>query len=524
MSASQDKRKRQQDREAGTDRRQAAAEREAKAQHKSKVQWTVGTIIVLLLVAVILIANSGLFYSVLPSVKVGSMSYTNGEYQYYYYNSYYQFCNQYSDYLSLFLDTTKPLDSQTCAFDSSKTWADYFQESSLTSLTQMTALYEKATAEGYTLSEDDAADIDAQITDMAAASEEYGYKNTKNYITAVYGRGCNEKVLRHAMEMQAIANAYSKDNYDSFEYTPADLSGWYAENKDEQDIFSYSYYLVSAEKEDVTEDVTDETTGETTQQTSSKVTDKTMAAAKKLADQILTAAKTGEEEQSLSFTEAVAEVVADAEATDTLTAGGNLNSAFADWMKDSARVEGDMTVAESTDTGYYVVVFTGRDDNSYKTPSVRHILIKAVDEDGDSTYSDEEKAAAKSKIDEIYTEYKAGDMTEDSFAALATQYSDDTGSSAKGGLYENIGRNQMVEEFNDFCFADGRKAGDTAVVYGESSAYAGYHLVYFVGYGQTYADYVADTTLRNADYTAWQETVFEGYEANTNLVFKFAEK
>jgi parvulin-like peptidyl-prolyl isomerase len=524
MSASQDKKKRQQDREAGTDRRQAAAEREAQKQRKSKIQWTIITAIVALLVVVILVANSGLFYSVLPSVKVGDMSYTNGEYQYYYYNSYYQFCNQYSDYLAYFLDTSKPLTSQTCAFDSSKTWAEYFQESALTSITQVTALYEKATAEGYTLSDEDAADIDDQMTQMAAAAESNGYKNTKNYITAVYGRGCNEKSLRHAMEMQAVANDYSEAHYDSFEYSAADLSAWYTENKDEQDIFSYSYYLVSAETEEVTEDVTDETTGETAPQTTSKVTEATMAAAKKIADQILTAAKAGAEEETLSFTEAVAEVVADAQATDSNTAGSSLNSAFADWLKDAKRADGDMTVAESADTGYYVVVYHGRDDNSYKTPSVRHILIKAVDEDGDGTFSDEEKAAAKSKLDDIYAEYKAGDMTEDSFAALAKQYSEDAGSSANGGLYENIGKNRMVQEFNDFCFAEGRKTGDTAEVYGESSSYAGYHLIYFVGYGESYADYLADSSLRSADFSAWQESAFEGYEANTNLVYKFAEK
>ena len=524
MSASQDKKKRQQEREAGVERRQVAAEREAKEQRRSKVKWTVGTVIVFLLVAVILISNSGLFYSVLPSVKVGDMSYTNGEYQYFYYNAYYQFCKQYTDYLSYLLDTSKPLTGQTCAFDSSKTWSQYFSENALQSLTQVTALYEKATAEGYTLSEKDTADIDSQIAGMAADAENYGYSSLKNYITAVYGRGCSEKVLRHLLEMQAIATSYSQDNYDSFEYSAKDLASWYAENKDNQDIFSYSYYLVSAEKVDVTEDVTDETTGETTQQTSSKVTDETMAAAKATAEQILAAAQAGAEEQALSFSEAVAEVVTDAQATDTSTAGGSLNGAFADWMKDASRAQGDMTVAESADTGYYVVMFNGRDDNSYKTVSVRHILIKAVDEDADGKFSDEEIAAAKSRIDDIYAEYKAGDMTEDSFAALAEKYSDDTGSSANGGLYENIGRNQMVQEFNDFCFADGRKTGDTGIAYNSDSNYTGYHLIYFVGYGQTYADYLADSNLRNADFGAWQEGVFEGYEANTNLVFKFAEK
>ena len=72
---------------------------------------------------------------------------------------------------------------------------------------------------------------------------------------------------------------------------------------------------------------------------------------------------------------------------------------------------------------------------------------------------------------EILAEFNSGDKTEDSFAELANKYSEDEGSNTNGGLYENIAKGQMVQEFNDFCFAD-HKAGDTGIVYGESSSYA----------------------------------------------------
>ena len=127
------------------------------------------------------------------------------------------------------------------------------------------------------------------------------------------------------MERGYIASAYAQDKYNSFEYTSDELNAYYDEHKDELDAFSFDYYLVAADKEEVTETVTDEETGEETEQTSEKVTDATMAAAKENADKLLTAAQSGADEAALSFSEAVTEVFgADASATEyTNTLGVN---------------------------------------------------------------------------------------------------------------------------------------------------------------------------------------------------------
>lgn len=105
----------------------------------------------------------------------------------------------------------------------------------------------------------------------------------------------------------------------------------------------------------------------------------------------------------------------------------------------------------------------------HPTIAVRHILTKAVaDENG--AYTDEAKEAAKAKAEEIYNEWLTGDATEESFAALAEQYSEDSGSNTNGGLYNSITPGQTVPEFDAFCFDDARTPGDTGIVYGESGA------------------------------------------------------
>ena len=115
---------------------------------------------------------------------------------------------------------------------------------------------------------------------------------------------------------------------------------------------------------------------------------------------------------------------------------------------------------------------------AYKTvnPNAELELQTTDSTTGTTTYSDEEKNAAKQKAEEILDEWMSGDATEDSFAALAEEKSEDPGSSTNGGLYENVAKGQMVEPFEDWCFDETRAAGD----YGLVKTKYGYHVMYFV--------------------------------------------
>lgn len=122
--------------------------------------------------------------------------------------------------------------------------------------------------------------------------------------------------------------------------------------------------------------------------------------------------------------------------------------------------------------------------------SVRHILIKPED-----TSSDDSWAQAEKKAQDLLEQWKTGDATEDSFAALAEENSEDPGSVSNGGLYDDVAPGQMVDTFNDWCFDESRQPGDTGIV---KTTY-GYHIMYFVGDSGTYQwyeeakqDYVAE--------------------------------
>ncbi len=195
------------------------------------------------------------------------------------------------------------------------------------------------------------------------------------------------------------------------------------------------------------------------------------------------------------------------------TAYDNVNSLFADWVFDDARKAGDVTTIEDGENGYYVLYFLSTDDNSYSTVNVRHILIAPEndeDSDNDGTpdkASDAADAAAKAKAEQLLADWKAGEATEDSFAKLAADNSTDNGSD--GGLYENVYHNQMVEEFNDWCFDPARKTGDTDIV---KTTY-GYHVMYFVGEGESYRKTQILSDLKEEAYNEWSEKIVEGKEA-----------
>lgn len=124
---------------------------------------------------------------------------------------------------------------------------------------------------------------------------------------------------------------------------------------------------------------------------------------------------------------------------------------------------------------------SGIEKNDDKYVDVRHILVMPTGgttaDDGTTTYSEEEWEACRASAQAILDEWKAGDATEDSFAALANERSEDGGSNTNGGLYENVYVGQMVEPFEDWCFDESRQYGDTGLV---QTTY-GYHVMYYVG-------------------------------------------
>ena len=122
--------------------------------------------------------------------------------------------------------------------------------------------------------------------------------------------------------------------------------------------------------------------------------------------------------------------------------------------------------------------------------SVRHILVSVeggtVNEDGSTTYSEEEWNTAYAEAERILQEWKDGEATEDSFIQLVGTYTGDAASIPTGGLYTDVCvDSSFVDGFKNWAADKTRVPGDTGIV---ESPY-GYHIMYFVE-GEDYADFL----------------------------------
>ncbi len=179
---------------------------------------------------------------------------------------------------------------------------------------------------------------------------------------------------------------------------------------------------------------------------------------------------------------------------------------------------------KKTTNGFYVLRFGSVNENNFNLKNVRHLLVAyeggKTDSNGNKTYTDAEKAAAKTEAEKLLEQFKATGMTEEDFEKLAKEHTDDTGSKENGGLYEDVYPGQMVEKFEDWCYDEERKAGDFGLVQTDY----GWHIMFFVGDSETtYRDFMVENDLRNEELTEWMEELVKAAKL-TELNLKYVNR
>ena len=523
MSASSKKKLRKELNAAAMTEKQLQEQKETKKLRLYTGLFAAAIAVMILVVIVSRVTSSGMLQRSTTALTVGGTKVSAAELNHYYIDSVNGFLEQSGEYVSLFgLDTTKPLDEQFYSETDELTWADYFLDQATTGAQNMYAVYNAAKAEGFTLSEESQATIDATIENMEMTAVLRGFPSVDSYIAAVYGKGCNEKTFREYAEVQLIAQEYAVAKNESLVYDEAALDAKDAENPAAFSAFSYHYYYMAntkfyeggTENEDGTKTYSDEEM------------EAGRAAAEVAANSLMTATNIAELDAAYAALEINAETENAKSTRRENYQYANVDTAVREWVTSADREAGDIALIPSEYTthdhadgeectgdndtksvsGYYVVLFENENKNLTNLVNVRHILVSyeggTTDETtGTTTYSDEEKAKAKTAADEILAAFEAGEKTEEAFAALATEKTTDPGSKENGGLYENVYPGQMVTAFNDWCFDAARKTGDTAIVETEY----GCHVMYFVGNSDmTYRDFMIENSLRNSDLSAWE--------------------
>lgn len=124
-----------------------------KTAAKGKLPPHVALIILIPVILVLLLLNTGWLQGMVPAVTVYGQSYSALEFRYYFYDAYYDYVNEHAEHLAeLGLDVSKALKDQS--FDGEQTWQDHFKAEALTALEEDTLLLEAAEEAGYTAQEE----------------------------------------------------------------------------------------------------------------------------------------------------------------------------------------------------------------------------------------------------------------------------------------------------------------------------------------------------------------------------------
>ena len=479
---------------------------------------------VLLALAIALGAFFGLFDRAAAAEKTADGDRISvAEYEYYnrmYFNYYYQMSQQYDQYYSSYYgdgagkmmtgyDYTKAPGDQEFVpneeagltidkkYGENPTWADYFEQESLKEANSSTMLYKAAKAEGYELTKSEQKDLDEFVESLQTNADNDGY-SLDAYLRTNYGRGMSPSLLKEIYTKQTIVNRYKEDKQKELakEITDDEIEKEFNDNaKDYTTVdirnFTFTNSLAAEEKP------------------SKDAIKKANAELKKKAEAFLQKANLS------NFTQLAYDATEDKDQKELMKDDASYSSMddtnysaihdyvseeAADWAFQADRKSGDKKLFEvKNDDGianYYVYVMENvmKRDNQYPV-NVRQILYMVTDDsasDETETETGHTDKEAKALAEKALAKWKKGKATDASFAALATKLTEDTGSAENGGLYEDVTKDSnYVEPFLNWCFADGRKKGDTGII---KTDY-GYHVMYLSSKSK---DPVWKNTVRDA--------------------------
>lgn len=502
---------------------------------RNTAKKVVNKVISIVLCAVIVlgvVAFSLNYYGALQRViKIGGVgsdqSVTIAEYEYYYmraYNQvryqaqYYQYYYQTSNGYDLSLTPEEQTQTTKDADGKEITWAEKLHEDTLEIIQLHKAYYNEALKMGLKLTKADEAFIDKQIEDLRDEAKSAGSNssssNSENkvtyslnaYLRKVYGGSINERFLRKQLKIQVLAQKYltERTNEIAKDYDQKDIDAEYKKDTTAYDFATFRAYTFKTTELTKEENETDDALKARQAKANAEVKKNANDFYNAVTNDATFTAKAKE------LNKDTADYNVDKETKYSMlksTAQSTFSEDAAKWLFDSSTKVGSKKLFSDEENGKYIVVLALSKPHQEQTVTARHILFQTKDQSSGKDLSEEEIAKKKTQAEDVLKKFNEGDKTEDSFAALANEYNEDTGSSSNGGLYEHIYPGQMVTEFNDWVFDANRKAGDVELV---ETDY-GYHIIYFVAKdGKNYYDSAIRSSKANEDIETETKALQEG--------------
>ncbi len=499
MSASREKKQRQT--AAPSDKNAKARSEQAAYKRKVRTYTAIGVVVVIL-VAALLTWNSGFFQRRATAATIGDSKLTVAELSYYY-NS---IRSAYASYG--IIDSTKPDSEQMYNEDEGTTYRDYFMETALSQAQTTKARYDAALEAGYTVADvqDDLDETIQYYKDNAAASA----TTYESSIRSMYGRYITVGTFEDVLAQSLLATKYYNDTMQetSDGFTDEQLDEYYQEHKDDVDTFQYSYLYFKA----ATVEQTDADGNTLTNDEITKLKETAMADAKAKAEEAL-----ADYQDGTTIADLITRYSPDSSGDHTTVVGAeSISTTYKDELLNLEKSAG--TVVESTDTGYYVVVFHDRYQDTSTPATIRDILIKAettTDESGNVVAPTQEAwDAAKITADEVMAKWEESDKTAEAFGKLAEEYSASS-TASNGGITTGVRPGSLTDDRNSWLFEEDRTAGDVTTIQHQgdpssTSDYWGYHITYFQEWEEESWKQTVRSALTSDAMTKWSDAMLEG--------------
>ena len=489
--------------------------KKAQEEKHSNVKYAIVGVLSVVLVAFLLVWNTGIIQRNAAAVTVDGEKYSAADVQYY----------LRSLMLQNGISSTSSLKSMTMNSTTGETMYDYLKSQAVERLVTCAALDKQAAEEGFTMSDDTQTEVDDQLKQLEEQWVSAGYQSRDAFIRANYGPYMTYDRLVELFTRDMLVNEYATQFSDSLSYSDADYEQYYQENANTLDEYTITQFVFNA-----TVDTTDAdgNTIEMTDDEKSAALEQAKTEKQAQAQELQAKLEAGEDPAQLAQ-EYADDLTGDPSISQVMSGSSVASSSYAQWAQDTARQNGDVTLSEY-DAGpssyyYYVVRFEGRARNDENTATVRHILVAADQDEGASEPTEDQYAAAKTKAEELLDQWKSGAATQESFAELAKANSADTGSAADGGLITDIySGSGYVSTFTDWALDAARQPGDTGIVQNTGSSVKGWHIMYFVGRdGDPVWKLTAKTAMENNDYTDWQNAAKDKVSYTTSFGLKFVQ-
>ena len=487
---------------------------EERKDRRSMAVYTAVAVLVVAAAAAMMLWNSGILQRSLTALTVNNVKYTTADVQYFYKNVYTNWANQYA------FDSNTSVKKQVHDQETGQSWYDFLMEETVQSITNYTALAALAQGDGdYAMSEETRAQLDSTLTQLDSAWIGYNYASRDAFIRANFGPHMTYNRLTQLMEMEYLASDYATSRLDAIDHPDADYEAYYQDHTNELDTIVYTQFAFQAQAPAAAN--ADGSTASMTDEEKAAALEKSKTEQKALAEELKSKLEGGADPEALA--EEYADQLYSSSLSRRTTAANASYSTYADWLLDSARKAGDVTLSEQETIDscyYYVALFQDRLRDEENAHTVRHLLVRAGNGTAGETPTQEQYDQAETKAQELLDEWKAGEATESSFAALASANSADSGSASSGGLISGItSTSSYVQAFKDWALDPARREGDAELVKTEY----GWHIMYYSSTDDPIWRQTVTTALRSQDYEQLTAEAAQGWNITRGMGMNLIE-